>query len=144
MGTGDYRSVKSSFAVAGVCLLSACVVLGCGQSSSKPTAHLSGTVTLNGQSLPANANGTIMFRPSGKGMAKTAGVSIVGGKYDSPDTPIGEVTVFFSIQEPTGKMISDAGGPPFPEYRSIVPEGSTNGVKLTVTDENSDQDFNLE
>lgn len=118
-------------------------VLGCNQSSSKPTAYVSGTVTIDGKPLPANATGTVMFRPSGKGMAKTAGVSVIGGKYDSPETPVGEVTVFFSIQEPTGKMISDAGGPPFPEYRSIVPQGSTNGVKLEVTGENLQQDFDL-
>jgi hypothetical protein len=119
------------------------LVLGCDQSDSKPTAHLSGTVTINGRPLPANVTGTIMFRPSGKGMAKTAGVSLIGGKYDSPETPVGEVTVFFSIQEPTGNMISDAGGPPFPELRSIVPQESTNGVKLQVTGENPQQDFDL-
>jgi hypothetical protein len=41
-------------------------------------------------------------------------------------------------------MISDAGGTPFPELRNIVPEGSADGVKLTVTGDNTEQSFNLE
>jgi hypothetical protein len=101
-------------------------------------------VTIKGQTLPANAEATIMFRPTAPGMAKTAGVPIVGGKYDSPETPVGDVTVYFSIQEPTGKMISDAGGPPFSELRTIVPEAAAQGIKLSVTGNKQNQNFNLE
>jgi len=120
-----------------------CAVAGCGQQGSKPTAHLSGTVTINGQPLPPDAEATIIFRPAGKGMAKSAGVRIVDSKYDSPQTPVGEVKVFFSIQQPTGKMISDAGGPPFQELRSIVPSGAENGISLTISGDNQAQDFDL-
>jgi len=76
-------------------------------------------------------------------MAKSAGVRIVDSKYDSPQTPVGEVKVFFSIQQPTGKMISDAGGPPFQELRSIVPSGAENGISLTISGDNQAQDFDL-
>lgn len=133
-----------SFAVAAACALQLGLIAGCGQGTSKPTAHLTGEVTLKGQPLPPDATGTIMFRPTAKGMAKTAGVPIAAGKFDSPNTPVGEVTVYFSVQVPTGKMISDAGGPPFPEMRSIVPAAATNGVKLSVTEDKDGQNFNLE
>jgi hypothetical protein len=138
------RSEWSCFTIHGMGLLSLCVAMGCDQSSSKPTAHLSGNVTINGEPIPEDAKSTIIFRPLAKGMAKTAGVPIKGGRYDSPETPVGEVIVLFSIQQPTGKMISDAGGPLFPELQNIVPEGSTDGVKLTVTGDNPEQSFNLE
>lgn len=128
------------FLVAGLLLAS---VAGCSSGSSKPTAHLSGTITMNGQPLPANATGTIMFRPSKAGMAKTAGVPISDGKYVSPNTPVGDVTVFFSIQEPTGKMISDSGGPPYAEYRPIVPAEAAAGIALTVSGDNAEQNFDL-
>jgi hypothetical protein len=128
------------FVVAGLLLAS---VSGCSQGSSKPTAHLSGEVTINGQPIPENASGTIMFRPTKAGMANTAGVPVAGGKYDSPNTPVGEVTVFFSIQGPTGKMISDAGGPLYPEMQPIIPASAASGIALTVSGDNAEQNFDL-
>lgn len=133
--------MRNGFCAAAGLLLAS--VVGCGHGSSKPTAHLSGVVTINGQPIPANATGTIMFRPTKAGMANTAGVPINGGRYDSPNTPVGDVTVFFSIQEPTGKMISDAGGPPYAEMQPIVPAGAANGMALTVSGDNAEQDFDL-
>lgn len=120
------------------------VVAGCGQGSSKPTVHLRGMVTINGEPIPGDAQATIMFRPTEKGMAKTAGVPITDSKYECPDVPVGNVAVFFSIQTPTGKMISDAGGPQFPELASIVPEVAHKGIQITITGDSQTQDFNLE
>ena len=143
MPVPDCRSTATASLCVELLALVVCSAAGCGQQGSKPTARLSGTVTINGQPIPADAEATIMFRPAASGMAKTAGVRIANGKYDSPQTPVGEVNVLFSIQQPTGNMISDAGGPPFPELRSIVPEGTAAGIKLTVSGDNLDQDFDL-
>jgi hypothetical protein len=140
----DFRTQAPGIAIRFCAVNLLLIASGCGNGNSKPTAHVSGTVTINGQPLPADAEGTIMFRPAAEGMAKTAGLPIITGKYDSPQTPAGEVTVYFGIQKTTGKQISDAGGPLYPEFRNIVPAGDAKGIELTITSDNSEQNFDLE
>jgi hypothetical protein len=117
------------------------VLAGCG-AAEKRTAHLQGTITIAGKSLPADALANISFRPTAQGQSRAAGVTVVAGKYDCPDVPLGKVAVTISIQHPTGKMVSEAGGTPFQEYASLISGGS--GINLEVTGDKPNQDFDLE
>jgi hypothetical protein len=116
--------------------------VGCGGgSSSGNTAHLEGTVTLGGQPLPADAEGAITFR-SDSGGAATA--PIKAGRYDSPATPKGTLKAYFSISKPTGKTYkSERTGADVAETISIVPASVSGGVDVEVSDDNSEQNFDL-
>jgi hypothetical protein len=117
---------------------------GCGGgSSSGNTAHLEGTVTIGGQPLPADVEASILFRPTQSGQGKTVSVPVVGGRYDSPDTPIGAVKAFFTIQQPTGKVFDNDRGAPIKESKSLVPAKYGAGLDLTVSDDNDAQNFEL-
>jgi hypothetical protein len=121
--------------------LSWCAGCGGGGSSSGNTAHLEGTVTIGGQPLPADAEGAITFR-SASGSAVTA--PIAEGRYDSPATPKGTVKAYFTISKPTGKTYkSERTGADVAETISIVPASVSGGVDVEVSDDNSDQNFDL-
>lgn len=123
--------------------LAACVALGCGGGSSgPPTVHLQGNILINGQPVPGDAEGSISFKPTQAGMAKTTSVTIRQGRYDAPEVPQGPVKVFVNVQQPTGRMISEAGGTPYAEYRDLVP-ASFKGLELNATEDNENQDFDL-
>src|SRR5688500_15158163 len=95
--------------------------VGCGGgSSSGNTAHLEGTVTLDGQPLPAGSEGAITFRPTQSGQGRPVTVTIADGKYDSPATPKGAVKAFVTISKPTGRMLkSERTGGEYPETANI-------------------------
>ena len=116
--------------------------LGCGGgTSSDDTAHLQGVVTIDGQPLPAEAQGSITFR-NDAGRAITA--PIVEGRYDSPQTPRGAVKAYFTISKPTGKTYkSGRTGADVPETVSIVPASASGGLDVEVSADNSDQNFDL-
>ncbi len=117
---------------------------GCGGgSSSGNTAHLQGTVTLAGQSLPADVEASILFRPTQSGQGKTVSVPVVDGRYDSPETPTGAVKAFFTIQQPTGRVFDNDRGAPIKERKSLVPEKYGAGLDLSVSDDNDAQNFEL-
>jgi hypothetical protein len=120
------------------------VLVGCGKGSSgKPTAHLSGTITIDGQPVSDNVVGSVTFRPPGTGQASPATAQVIDGKYDCPNAPQGNVTVFFQLIQQTGKMAGDPGRQ-YPETRNLLAEKySVSGIDLTVTDDNSNQDFAL-
>jgi hypothetical protein len=125
-------------------LLTAGSLVGCGAGGSgKPTAHLSGNITIDGQSVPSNAWGTVNFRATGTGQAGQAtSAPITDSEYDCPNVPIGNVDVFIQVVQPTGKMASE-GGRSWPETRSLIADKYSNGFQLEVTDDNSSQDFEL-
>jgi hypothetical protein len=117
---------------------------GCdGGSSSGNTAHLQGAVTLAGQPLPADVEASILFRPTQSGQGKTVSVPVVNGRYDSPETPMGAVKAFFTIQQPTGRVFDNDRGAPIKERKSLVPEKYGAGLDLSVSDDNDAQNFEL-
>jgi hypothetical protein len=123
--------------------LSGAAGCGAGGSSSK-TAHLQGTVTVDGQPLPADALAIISFKPTQPGQAKSTGGQILAGKYDCAEVPLGKVKVYISIQQPTGKTISDRAGRTSPEMKNLIAPKSATGFELDVTDDNAQQDFDME
>src|SRR4051794_11797780 len=125
-----------------IVLIAALPLLGGCSAHEKKTAHLQGTITIAGKPLRADAVANISFRPTAQGQSRASGVMVVAGKYDCPDVPLGKVAVTISIQHPTGKMISEAGGTPFQEYVSLISGGSA--IDLDVAGDKPNQDFDLE
>jgi hypothetical protein len=130
--------------------LVACVSLflassvGCGSGDGAATAHLQGKVTINGQPLPADAEGTITFNTTEATQAKAVTVTLANGAYDSPSTPTGPVKVAFNITQPSGPEVTNDRGATYRESKSLVPAKYAGGMDLTVGDDNDAQDFNLE
>jgi hypothetical protein len=119
---------------------------GCGVRSSQPTARLAGAVTIAGQPLPADAEGTIQFMPNQSGQAPPAFTTIVNGRYETANVPLGSVTVVFNIQRLTGKMVREDNAPgatPYPERENLVPPRHASGIRIEVTGDDNGQDFNL-
>ena len=116
---------------------------GCGGGSDGNTAHWSGTVTIGGQPLPADAEGSITFRPTSR-EGKPVSVPIENGRYDSPNTPKGQVIALFSIQRPTGRTYhSDRTGEDVAETEDIVPVKHGQGMKLDVQGDDSEANLEL-
>jgi hypothetical protein len=82
-GSIRMKSVISCWFVAAACVLA----LGCGSSDGITRYRMTGSVTFNGQPVPA---GTILFEPdSAAGNTGAAGsATIVDGKYDTGDQGI--------------------------------------------------------
>ncbi len=124
-----------------VCFVSAS---GCRKSGSgKPTARLQGKVTIAGEAPPGDAEASLTFKPMVRGQANTTTCNIVDGSYDAKDVPVGKVKVYFNIQRPTGRMISEGGGRPFPEFRNLVPPQLGTGMEIEVVGGESERDFEL-
>jgi hypothetical protein len=118
-------------------------LLGCGGGGGD-TAHLQGAVTIGGQPIPAEATGSITFDPAQAGpAAKTVTVTIEGGRYDSPETPLGSVRAVFNVQAPDGPEYTTDRGVKARNIKNIVPEKSQAGVSIEVTGDNPNQDFDL-
>jgi hypothetical protein len=122
--------------------LLAITAVGCGEGGAQGV-HLQGKVTVNGQQLPTDAEGTVMFRTTRSGQGNAATARIEAGRYDSPATPTGPLKVFFTVQKPTGRMLDNGRGDPSPEYESIIAPEYGSGIDLTVEGDKSDQDFDL-
>jgi hypothetical protein len=116
--------------------------LGCGKSGPA-TSHLSGTITIGGQPLPADATGQVMFIPVAKEQGKPVSVVIANGQYDSPETPEGPVKVNFVISQPDGPEYTTDRGAKARNTKSIVPAGAMAGMDLEVSGDNSAQNFDL-
>jgi hypothetical protein len=119
--------------------------LGCGGAGGKATAHLQGTVTLDGKPLPADASAHVQFVPTGKDKdpAPPASAPVINGRYDAPTVPVGAVRVIFNITQPSGpEFVNDRGGTERASI-SLVPEKYGSGIDLTVTGDNAAQDFDL-
>jgi hypothetical protein len=115
---------------------------GC-SGSGPPTAHLKGSVTIDGKEVPADSIGNVSFNVITKGQGRSAAVRIIDGKYDSPMTPMGKVKVFFNIQQPTGQSAKEENGIPYPIYRNLVPKKYEPGLELEVTGDDTRHDFSL-
>jgi len=136
--------MRNRFSVCVVLALSFLTALsGCGGGSGN-TAHLGGTVTIGGQAIPADATASVTFDPAQAGPDKKAvTVKIEGGKYDSPDTPLGPVKAVFNIQQPSGPERTNDRGVKVRDIKNIVPEKSQAGVSIEVTGDKEDQNFDL-
>ena len=137
----DMAPTGRAFALASLALMCA-TLAACDSGRRSGTARLQGTVTLNGQPLPADAQANVTFSPVDKG--RTAGTVVANGEYDCPDVPLGKVRVYFSVMRPTGKMITESDNRPYPEVASIIAQKYASGIEIEVTDDNSNQDFDLE
>jgi hypothetical protein len=126
----------------GICAVLALASVGCGESGPA-TAHLSGTITIGGQPLPADATGQVMFVPAGKDQGKPATAVITNGQYDSPNTPQGPVKVGFVISQPTGPEYTTDRGVKTRNTTSIVPASAAAGMDIDVTGDNTAQNFDL-
>lgn len=117
------------------------IVSGCGKGSA-PTAHLGGSVTINGQPVPADAEASLSFEPVAGGKAVSA--TIADGRYDAANVPQGPVLVRFYISRRIGPVkISERTGKEFQEVANIVPAQHAAGMQIEVTGDNTSQDFNL-
>jgi hypothetical protein len=139
-GIANMVSARGAAFVALLCLLAA--ITGCPDGRKPGTAHLQGQITINGQPPPADAMGSISFRATGPGQAASTSAQIVDGKYDCDDVPLGDVVVFVQLVQQTGKMVNE-GGRSYPELRNLVSPKFDNGINLKITDDNSNQDFEL-
>ena len=118
-----------------------CLISGCGKSFA-PTAHLAGAVTIGGAPLPSEADAALAFRPPGS--AKAVSVPIKNGRYDSPNTPVGSVSVQFYISRRVGPVKkNDRGGPDYQDIENLVPSDKATGVSITVSGDNLNQNFAL-
>lgn len=121
----------------------ATVVTGCDTGrGGRPTAHLSGAITIDGQTPEESALGTINFRAASADQAAGTSAEIVNGKYDAPNVPMGNVTAFIQLVQPTGRTISE-GDRQYPELRSLISSKYDVGIKLEVTGDNHNQDLDL-
>ena len=129
-----------------LCFVPLVTTFGCGQDEKRATAHLAGNVTVGGESLPADAEGYIQFMPDAGGQAAPTSTSIVAGKYDVEQVPLGNVTAIFNITRLTGKMVREDNAPgatPYPERENLVPPKRQAGVKIQVKGDNDAHDFDL-
>jgi hypothetical protein len=118
------------------------VAAGCGAGGGG-TAHWQGQVTLKGQPIPSDAQAFVTFVPDDKN-AETVSVPIIQGRYDSPQTPMGPVKVFFEINPPVGPMKkSERTGQPYQDIVSLVPAKYATGVAVEVKGDDPNHDFQL-
>ncbi len=118
------------------------VTAGCGGEAGPPTAHLQGTVTLGGKPIPTDATAYIYFNPVDSKQGKAATATIVNGKYDSPNTPVGAVKVVFNITQPKGPEYEERGTK-VRSMVSITPPSAASGIELQVDGDKSDVNFDL-
>jgi hypothetical protein len=126
-----------------LCIVSFLALFGCGSSGGKPTAHLRGTVTIGGQSIPTDAEASVTFKPTKSGQARSTSAIITNGMYDAPDVPLGPVTAYVSVQQATGREVTENVSRPYKEYRSLVPSKYVDGIPLEVSGDSANQDFKL-
>ena len=107
-----------------------------------PTAHVAGTVTINGDPVPSDAEAALSFKPLGGG--ELASVPITNGRYDSPRTPQGSVLVNFYISRRVGPIkTSERTGEKYQDIANLVPPEHAAGMSLEVSGDNLNQNFDL-
>lgn len=127
------------------CTLLFATILGCGGSPSKgPTVKWSGTITINGQPLPENAQGQIVVQcNSSTGASRGDQAEIVNGAYSLENVPQGEVTVSFDIYTTApakDPMDAERG---VMDTTNLVPDRWMKGVVDTADKDDSAKNFDL-
>jgi hypothetical protein len=115
---------------------------GC-SDGDPPTAHLRGSVTIDGQPIPLAAEAHITFRATAVGQANSASARIVDGRFDVRDAPQGPVRVDFIIQLPIGEAPFAPGAPPEMQYRSLVPDEHAGGMAIKVVGDDLNMKLDL-
>ena len=124
-----------------VALLIIFLTSGCGEGSG-PTAHLAGAVTINGKPVPSDAEASLSFEPEAGG--RPVSVPITNGRYDSLETPQGDVYVKFYISRRVGPVkTSERTGEKYQDVANLVPPEHAAGMPLSVIGDNLNQDFKL-
>ena len=123
-------------------LVAACSLAGCDKGGSgKPTAHLSGTVTIDGQPVPSDAWGTINFRS--QRLVRPRSCADHRWRIRLPGRAHGQGRCFHSSGPANRKddfrRRPDVAGDT-PLDRREVREA---GFELEVTEDNSNQHFEL-
>ena len=133
------RSVRSLSKAAPLLLVSLAIAAGCSQQTSQGT--VTGTVTLNGQPLPA---GEIRFVPA-DGQSATAGGTISGGKF-TVAVPPGDKKVQISAPKVTGKkkMYETPDSPTVDIVEELLPPRYNVQTELTLTVGNGTQEEKFE
>jgi hypothetical protein len=130
-------------------LLLVALPAGCGKSGNEwPVAHLQGQVTIGGKPVPSDVHqARIVFTPSQSGAnrrAKAVMVSIVNGRYDAPDVPVGPLTVSFDISRYTGEERQlDGNRGTVKISESLVPQDAWGGIAYEAAEDDSTKDFDL-
>jgi hypothetical protein len=137
----ENKSVVPRRLVSGLIVVA--VLSGCYRNAGPATSHLQGHVTLNGQVLPVDCEASLTFQTTRAGQGRSCNVPIVNGSYDAPAVANGPVLVLVDIQVPTGKMKSEAGGTPFAEYRSLVPDTYSAGISQEIQGDDPAHHFEL-
>lgn len=124
-------------------LASTSVLAPAGGCVRETTARLQGAVTLAGKPIPADARAFIVFA-SGPDRSRSTTAPIIDGRYDSPHTPVGDVTVFFEISHPVGpERTSDRTGLAYRDVATLVPARYETGVPLNVAGDDAHRNFDL-
>jgi hypothetical protein len=144
---GQDDKMRTSRLVLGAALVGL-LLAGCGDGGSKyPTVKVAGNITVGGQPLPKDAEGTITFMPAaGGGQASPASSPIVDGKYQVDEAPLGKVNVLFNITRLTGRMIREDNIPtaaPHAERENLVPATAQTGITVEITADENSRNFEL-
>jgi len=124
-------------------LIVSLVTIGGCTHSNRESAHLQGAVTIDGKAIPADAECSVSFKVMKQGQGRSTSARIIDGRYDAPQAPKGKVKVYFNVQQPTGKMLREGIGSPYPEYRSLVPAPYERGMDVDISGDNPKLDFDL-
>ena len=131
----------------GLVILLTVVVSGCGSATeTRATATLAGAITIDGNPLPEDAEGTIQFMPQASGQAPPTSAPVISGKYRAEKVPMGAVKVIFNITRLTGRMVTEPGAPGGDKYaqrENLVPAKTRAGIDLEVTTDNLEQNIDL-
>jgi hypothetical protein len=132
-------SLQDVLVIARLLLIASFAVLsfGCGgPAKSYKTAHVGGTVTLDGQFID---KGVINFigDTTGEGSAE-----IVAGKFSAVDVPLGKVRIFVVATRETGKMVPGSSEP-VPEIESIIPSKYSQGIEAEIAGDETDRKIEL-
>jgi hypothetical protein len=118
------------------------VVAGCGGVTGN-SAHLQGTVTLNGKPIPADAKAYIVFVPD-VDKTKAVSASVTDGRYDMPNAPMGLAMVHFEVTHEVGpEKTSERTGQVYRDVVSLVPARLVTGSPVQVDGDDESLDFDL-
>ena len=119
-----------------ILLLSYMLLAGCSGDGKYP---VSGTVSWDGELIPADHNGHVTFMPVDTKLAPDSG-PIVDGKYSFRASP-GEKKVEILISRPTGKVIESMG---MAREEMYIPEKYNEQTELMVEVTSGDNQFPFE
>jgi hypothetical protein len=118
--------------------------IGCARDGSPNTAEVQGTVTIGGEAIPPDAEGTISFVPTSVAQAGASTATISGGKYNASAVPKGKVLATFTIMQPTGEEKPFAPGARAQmDMRSLVPPSKAGGVEIEINKDDPNLNFDL-